>query len=120
MRHVADVTAKAVREVIVTNASSAGAVMTVESAICPAVGRNFAGHETVNHSANEYAHLCAEPKTAPPSLTEAKTFRGPEAVKGQARLRRRAYRRALDRLWTTEESASMSDGEFRRVSLFPG
>jgi hypothetical protein len=31
--------------------------MTDESAIYPSVGREFAGHETVNHSANEYARL---------------------------------------------------------------
>jgi transposase-like protein len=56
-RHVADVTAKTVREIVVTNASRASALMTDESAIYLAMGREFAGHETVNHSANEYARL---------------------------------------------------------------
>jgi transposase-like protein len=56
-RHVADVTAKTVREVIVTNANRASALMTDEAAIYPAIGREFANHETVNHSANEYARL---------------------------------------------------------------
>ncbi len=56
-RHVADVTAKTVREVIVTNANRASALMTDESAIYPSIGREFAGHETVNHSASEYARL---------------------------------------------------------------
>jgi transposase-like protein len=56
-RHVADVTAKTVREVIVTNTNRASALMTDESAIYPSVGREVAGHETVNHSASEYARL---------------------------------------------------------------
>jgi len=56
-RHVADVTAKTVREIIVTNANRASALMTDDAAIYPAIGREFAGHETVNHSANEYARF---------------------------------------------------------------
>ena len=50
-------TAKTVREVIVTNANRASALMSDDAAIYPAVGREFAGHETVNHSANEYVRL---------------------------------------------------------------
>lgn len=56
-RHVPDVTAKTVREVIVTNANRASALMTDESAVYPATGREFANHDAVNHSANEYARL---------------------------------------------------------------
>jgi transposase-like protein len=56
-RHVPDVTAKTVREVIVTNASRASALMTDESVVYPSTGREFAGHDTVNHSASEYARL---------------------------------------------------------------
>lgn len=56
-RHVADVTAKTVREVIVTNADRASTLMSDEAAIYPKIGREFAGHHTVNHSANEYARL---------------------------------------------------------------
>lgn len=55
--HVANVTAKTVRPIIVTNASRASAVMTDESLIYPKVGEEFANHHTVNHSANEYARL---------------------------------------------------------------
>lgn len=56
-RHVADVTAKTVREVIVTNADRASTLMSDEAAIYPKIGREFAGHHTVNHSANEYARM---------------------------------------------------------------
>lgn len=55
--HVANVTAKTVRPLIVTNASRASALMTDESPIYPRIGKEFASHGTVNHSANEYARL---------------------------------------------------------------
>ncbi|MGE0500268.1 MAG: IS1595 family transposase [Rhizobiaceae bacterium] len=55
--HVANVTADTVRPIIVTTASRASALMTDESVIYPKLGREFASHGTVNHSANEYARL---------------------------------------------------------------
>jgi transposase-like protein len=55
--HVANVTAKTVRPLIVTNANRASALMTDESPIYPKIGEEFANHHTVNHSANEYARL---------------------------------------------------------------
>ncbi|WP_439573497.1 IS1595 family transposase [Phreatobacter sp.] len=55
--HVANVTAKTVRPLIVTNASRASALMTDESPIYPRIGKEFSSHGTVNHSANEYARL---------------------------------------------------------------
>jgi transposase-like protein len=56
-RHVPDVTAKTVREVIVTNTNRASALMTDESAVYTKTGDEFESHKTVNHSANEYARL---------------------------------------------------------------
>lgn len=53
-RHVADVTAKTLRNAIVTQADRASYLMTDESAAYPKVGAEFAGHGTVNHSAEEY------------------------------------------------------------------
>ncbi|MFA6206183.1 MAG: IS1595 family transposase [Methylocystis sp.] len=55
--HVANVTAKTVRPIIVTNANRASSLMTDESLIYPKIGEEFANHHTVNHSANEYARL---------------------------------------------------------------
>jgi transposase-like protein len=55
--HVANVTAKTVRPIIVTNANRASTLMTDESVIYPKIGTEFANHHTVNHSANEYARL---------------------------------------------------------------
>ena len=56
-KHVADVTAKTVREVVVTNANRASALMSDEAKIYPRIGKEFASHNTVNHSANEYARM---------------------------------------------------------------
>lgn len=52
--HVANVTAKMVRPLIVKTASRKSHLMTDESPIYPKIGREFAGHTTVNHSKNEY------------------------------------------------------------------
>ncbi len=55
--HVANVTAESVRPIIVTNVNRASMLMTDESTIYPRLGKEFALHGTVNHSANEYARL---------------------------------------------------------------
>jgi len=53
-RHVADVTAKTLREAIVTQASRASYLMTDEAKVYIKTGSEFAGHGTVNHSEEEY------------------------------------------------------------------
>jgi len=55
--HVANVTAKTVRPIIVTNVNRASVLMTDEAPIYKGVGKEFAAHRAVNHSANEYARL---------------------------------------------------------------
>jgi transposase-like protein len=52
--HVANVTAKNLRPIIVTHASRKSYMMTDESTVYPSIGREFAGHGSVNHSAEEY------------------------------------------------------------------
>ena len=52
--HVANVTAKGLRGLIVTNVDRASHLMTDESMVYTRVGREFAGHSTVIHSANQY------------------------------------------------------------------
>ncbi|MCH7540339.1 MAG: IS1595 family transposase [Proteobacteria bacterium] len=52
--HVANVSAKALRPAIVKTASRKSYLMTDESRSYVRVGREFAGHGTVVHSANEY------------------------------------------------------------------
>src|SRR5438552_7796625 len=53
-RHVADVTAKTLRETITTQASRESYLMTDEALVYERLGKEFAGHGTVNHSADEY------------------------------------------------------------------
>jgi transposase-like protein len=53
--HVANVTAKTLRPLIVTTASSNSYLMTDEGPQYTKIGKEFSGHGTVNHSADEYA-----------------------------------------------------------------
>ncbi len=52
--HVANVNAKSVRSLIVTNVERTAHLMTDESPIYTRLGREFNGHSVVNHSAKEY------------------------------------------------------------------
>jgi hypothetical protein len=49
------VTSKTLREVLVAQASRKSYLMTDEAAVYESLGREFGGHGTVNHSADEYA-----------------------------------------------------------------
>jgi transposase-like protein len=53
-KHVADVTAKTVREVLVTQVSRKSELNTDDSLVYYWVGREFAKHRSVNHSKDEY------------------------------------------------------------------
>ena len=53
--HVRRVTTKKVREILVTKASRKSRLRTDETNLYPRVGEEFAKHETVTHSAQEYA-----------------------------------------------------------------
>jgi len=52
--HVANVNAKTLRPIIVTNVDRASHLMTDESPVYLRMGREFNGHSVVNHSAREY------------------------------------------------------------------
>lgn len=52
--HVTNVNSKTLRPLIVKNASRASYLMTDESVVYPKIGREFKGHGSVNHSADEY------------------------------------------------------------------
>ncbi|SIT57783.1 transposase [Mesorhizobium prunaredense] len=55
MFHVQHASKVEVRDVLVRNADRKSTLYTDESAIYPVTGREFAKHDTVKHSANEYA-----------------------------------------------------------------
>lgn len=52
--HVTKVNSKTLRPVLVKHASRKSYLMTDDSVVYPKMGREFAGHGTVNHSAEEY------------------------------------------------------------------
>ena len=52
--HVADVTAKTLRKTLVTQADRKSYLMTDEAPAYKSVGKEFSGHGSVNHSADEY------------------------------------------------------------------
>lgn len=52
--HVANVTSKTLRPIIVKHASRASYLMTDESLVYPKIGDEFVGHGTVNHSIDQY------------------------------------------------------------------
>ena len=53
-KHVADVTAKTLRETLVTQTSRKSYLMTDEALAYKSVGKEFSAHGSVNHSAEEY------------------------------------------------------------------
>ncbi len=53
-RHVADVSAKTLKDAMVTQIDKASYIMTDEAPVYGKIGDEFAGHGTVNHSAEEY------------------------------------------------------------------
>ncbi|MDQ3923389.1 MAG: IS1595 family transposase, partial [Actinomycetota bacterium] len=55
--HIANVTAETLRPIIVKAASRKSHLMTDENLAYTKLGREFSGHSTVNHSANEYVRL---------------------------------------------------------------
>lgn len=63
-KHVADVTAKSVREVLVTQVSRKSHLMTDDSLVYYWVGKEFSAHDSVNHSADEYVRGKAHVNTA--------------------------------------------------------
>lgn len=52
--HIPNVSAQTLRPIIVTQVSRASYLMTDESTVYPAIGKEFSGHGAVNHSAEEY------------------------------------------------------------------
>lgn len=53
-KHIADVTSKSVRDVLVTHASRKSTLNTDDAIVYHWLGREFAKHASVNHSADEY------------------------------------------------------------------
>jgi transposase-like protein len=55
--HIANVTAKTVRPLVVTSANRASMLMSDESVVYPKIGEEVSDHLSVNHRANEYTRM---------------------------------------------------------------
>src|SRR3954453_22263738 len=62
--HFPNVTSETLRPILVKHASRKSRLMTDESNLYPKIGEEFAEHDTVNHSANEYVRGDAHTNTA--------------------------------------------------------
>ena len=113
--HVDNVKAKTLREKIVKTVSRKSHLMTDELASYEKVGREFANHDTVNHSANEYARLggFAHINTAKCrfSLMKRAVFGTHHSI-SEAHLPR--YLAEWDYKWNTRK---MTDGERAAIAL---
>ncbi len=113
--HIANVKAKTLREKIVTTVSRKSHLMTDELASYAKVGKEFANHGTVNHSANEFAKLggFAHTNTAECrfSLMKRAVFGTHHSI-SEAHLPR--YLAEWDFKWNTRK---MTDGERAAVAL---
>src|SRR6266478_901794 len=69
--HVADVSAKTLREKIVTAVSRKSYLATDELASYESIGKEFSGHGTVDHSADEYVRLGGSRNITPQSAVSA-------------------------------------------------
>ena len=56
-KHIANVTAKNVRDHLVTNADRKSYLMTDESKVYVKVGKEYGGHASVNHSNDKYVRF---------------------------------------------------------------
>ena len=113
--HIANVKAKTLREKIVTTVSRKSHLMTDELASYEKVGKEFANHGTVNHSANEFSKLggFTHTKTAECrfSLMKRAVFGTHHSI-SEAHLPR--YLAEWDFKWNTRK---ISDGERAAIAL---
>ena len=113
--HVANVKAKTLREAVVRVADRKSHLMTDELASYEKIGREFAGHTTVNHSADEYVRLggFAHTNTAEcrHSLMKRAVFGTHHSI-SEAHLPR--YLAEWDFKWNTRK---MKDGERAALAL---
>jgi len=113
--HIANVKAKTLREKIVTTVSRKSHLMTDELASYEKVGKEFANHGTVNHSADEYVRLggftYVNPAECRFSLMKRAVFGTHHSI-SEAHLSR--YLAEWDFKWNTRK---ITDGERAAIAL---
>ena len=98
---VNDLTSKSLRDVLVVNASRKSALHTDELNAYDEPGREFAGHETVNHSAKQYSRRGKKGETVTTNTVEGyfSIFK-----RGMRRQSAKAARRRSTSGWSTRSS----------------
>jgi transposase-like protein len=111
--HVANITSTTLREKMVTTVDRRSKLMTDELGSYAPIGKEFAGHESVNHSADEYVRGDAHVNTAEArfSLMKRAVFGAHHSV-SEAHLHR--YLVEWDFKWNTRK---MKDGERAALAL---
>jgi transposase-like protein len=114
--HVANVTAKTVAPILSKQIAKKARLMTDETAVYNKVGKEFASHEKVNHSAGEYARGDVTTNTAESSFAILKRgLYGTFHNVSEQHLQR--YATEFDFKWNHRTKAGYSDAERAAVAL---
>ena len=115
-KHVPDVTAKTLRNAIVTQASRKSDLNTDEALTYYWLGREFASHSTVNHSAGEYVKGSAHVNTAESFFAILKRqMYGTHHAVSEAHLQRYVSEAAFK--WNTRQSLGIDDVERTNAAI---
>lgn len=114
--HVANVTADTAQYVLRNNIHQSAHVMTDEASIYKKVGKKFAIHSTVNHSAKEYARGAVTTNTVESSFALLKRgLVGTFHSVSEQHLQR--YCDEFDFRWDTRQSTGMNDTGRMQLAL---
>jgi transposase-like protein len=108
--HVPDVTAKTLKPILQAQVDSKSRLMTAEAKVYLPIGKGFASHETVNHSAEEYARGDVTTNTVGSSFSLLKRgLIGTFHAVSQQHLQR--YATEFDFRWNTRQKLGFNDTE---------
>lgn len=116
--HVANVTANTVTPILREQIAKKARLMTDETKVYNQVGKEFASHDKVNHSANEYARSDITTNTVESSFAILKRgLYGTFHHVSEAHLQR--YANEFDFRWNTREKLGFSDAD-RAIAALKG
>jgi transposase-like protein len=114
--HVPAVTAKNLRPILEEQVNKAATLMTDDAKVYIKIGKKFAAHESVNHSANEYVRGDVTTNTVESSFALLKRgLYGTFHSVSEQHLQR--YATEFDFRWNTRQSLGFNDTERAAVAL---
>ncbi len=114
--HVANVTAKTVAPILRDQVAKKARLITDEARVYKKIGKEFAGHESVNHSAGEYARGDVTTNTVESSFAILKRgLYGTFHHVSEAHLQR--YATEFDFRWNTRQKLGYSDTDRAAIAL---